>query len=142
MINVWKQKWQDAGWNPIVLTMENAKAHVAYQDVLEALPNDGGARALHWLSVAQAGGGWFSEHDVFPLNKAKLEILPNEGNLTVWENVVPSLVSGSSTEFARGAQLLAETIKGGGKHSAILALVQLSRNNLKGNTCCSFQHLR
>jgi hypothetical protein len=36
VINVWKHKWQDAGWNPIVLTMEKAKAHVAYQDVLEA----------------------------------------------------------------------------------------------------------
>jgi hypothetical protein len=84
--------------------------------------------------VAQAGGGWFSEHDVFLLRKCTHEILPNQGNLTVWENVVPSLVSGSSAEFARGAQLLAETIKGDGRHSDILALVQLSRNNLLGDT--------
>lgn len=133
-LKVWKQRWFAAGWEPVELTLEHAKLHKEYDSVLEILPRGGGLRALHWLSVAQAGGGWFSDHDVFPLHDFTREVLPNGGTLTVWENVVPSLVSGSAEEFARGAQMLAETVQGDSKHSDILALLQISRNSPFGSS--------
>jgi hypothetical protein len=129
MLKIWKSKWEDAGWDPVVLTIETAKSHSAYEAVLQTLSKGSGVRALHWLSVANAGGGWYSDCDVFPLHDFTNDILPSGGKLTLWENIVPSLVSGSAAEYERGALLLAQNMQDDGQHSDILALVQLSRNN-------------
>jgi hypothetical protein len=130
MIRVWNRKWEDAGWDPVVLTMENAKSHPSYSSVKEILPQGSiGDRTMHWLAMAQAGGGWFSECDVFPLRDFTQDTFPSDGALTLWENVVPSLISGSSSEYERGALMLAGSMHGASVHSDILALVELSRSN-------------
>jgi len=129
LLMVWKRKWFEAGWNPVVLTLQNARRHPNYKELMRLLPAGQGARCLEWLAVASMGGGWLAEYDVFPLHdfiEDGIE-LPYDGALTIWENVVPSLVSGSATEFTRGAMILAENMEEN-THSDILALVHLSRS--------------
>jgi hypothetical protein len=127
LLVVWKKKWWDAGWSPVVLTTENSKKHRSYEAIVSDIPC---TRLLQWLAVSQAGGGWFAESDVFPLRDFTKDghSLPNAGKLTIWENVLASLVSGTGEEFNRGAHLLVEHIADQGQFSDVLALVDLQRS--------------
>ena len=134
LLAVWKKKWWDAGWIPIVLTIQNAKKHVDFNVVKDRLPPGTATLSMQWMAVAQAGGGWFAGINVLPLRDFANDghSLPNSGKLTIWENVVASLVSGTSEEYKRAALLLAEHSKEEGKFSDVLALVDLQRSYLFG----------
>ena len=129
MLVVWKKKWWDAGWSPIVLSMQNAERHSNYETVLDELPDGNALHSFQWLAVAQAGGGWLADFDVFPLRDFTKDghSLPNSGKLTIWENVVASLVSGTSDEYTRAAMMLAEHMADQGQFNDMLALVNLQR---------------
>lgn len=88
LITEWKAAWKAAGWHPIVLTLDDAKKHVDYEDYapkLSKIPmlgvagvgHGGGGTVVYnqlcffrWLAVAAAGGGFMSDYDVFPISRA------------------------------------------------------------------------
>mmetsp|Transcript_15724 Transcript_15724/g.19170 ORF Transcript_15724/g.19170 Transcript_15724/m.19170 type:complete len:384 (+) Transcript_15724:167-1318(+) len=131
LLRAWQNKWNEAGWNAIILDMEDAKRHPRYQefeDQIQKVPMNGtGGSGLNrfynelcfyrWLAVAAVGGGWMSDYDVFPLaygsgmNKRQPAELPSGGTFSVYSIVsgsnpgagIPCLMSGSASEWERMA---------------------------------------
>merc|ERR1712157_517036 len=116
LLEVWKKTWEDAGWEPVVLTLDDARGHPDYRSFIAALEmaehklKDYDRMCfLRWLAMANSGGGWMSDYDTFPLfSRAKLDgnNLPNDGQFTCYSRHVPNLVSGSEEEWSRMVQLL------------------------------------
>ena len=123
LLLTWQREWRKAGWNPIILTLADAQNNVRYEEVMRTLenlpfPGDSGKQYnifcfLRWLAMAYAGGGWMADMDTFPLNDFRADgfLLPNDGKLTVWDNVVPSLVSGSQMEYQRTALSMVKNLQ-------------------------------
>ena len=120
LLEVWKKSWSDAGWEPVVLTLADAKKHPIYRRFIETFDTSGDTAKyrltnfdrmcfLRWLAMASSGGGWMSDYDTLPLFSSP-EIdghnLPNNGKFTCYSGHVPNLVSGSEQEWNRMAQLL------------------------------------
>mmetsp|Transcript_13596 Transcript_13596/g.19002 ORF Transcript_13596/g.19002 Transcript_13596/m.19002 type:complete len:343 (-) Transcript_13596:135-1163(-) len=119
MINSWSRAWEAAGWRTQILTLEDAKKHPQFDyfnKTLHELPFDKTFQEYdilcfhRWLAMVEVGGGWMSDYDVYPLNPLRGKVLPFGGKLTAYENIprgaVPSLVSGSSSEWNRMANTL------------------------------------
>ena len=116
LLEVWKKAWSDAGWEPVVLTLEDARKHPDYRRFIEAfeaaefrLKDYDRMCFLRWLAMASSGGGWMSDYDTLPLfSKPETDghDLPNDGRFTCYSRHVPNLVSGSQEEWHRMAQLL------------------------------------
>ncbi|KAJ8036883.1 hypothetical protein HOLleu_17540 [Holothuria leucospilota] len=115
ILSVWRNVWSSAGWRPHILTEEDAKRHPHYEELRQKfweLPTINTkeyelACFMRYVAMAAVGGGWMSDYDVIPYRlPACIEPL-NDGAYTVYETVVPSLVSGSSPEFTRVANLMA-----------------------------------
>lgn len=116
LLEVWKKAWYDAGWQPVVLTLEDAKRHEDYRRFIDAfeaadykLKDYDRMCFLRWLAMASSGGGWMSDYDTFPLYSRRAEDghnLPNGGRFTCYSRHVPNIVSGSQEEWNRVAQLL------------------------------------
>ena len=129
LLALWKRHWENAGWEPRILSLEDAKKHPSYDDYmsrLESLPMDGvsgkGKNRLYnqlcflrWLAMASAGGGFMSDYDLFPLGHGTGDLatlppvlLPNNGDFTVYSVVpnsqnaaVPCLMSAREEEWTR-----------------------------------------
>jgi len=114
--DVWKKAWKDAGWQPIILTIDDAKQHPDFERFERAFlkaeykaSNFQQMRVYRWLAMAVSGGGWMSDYDVLPLSvdlKRHGMNLPNEGKLTTYAKHAPCLVSGSAKEWNRVSSLL------------------------------------
>lgn len=132
LLALWKQEWSDAGWDPVVLSLEDAEKHPRFEEfkeTLEKVPLMGkGGRGVNifynqlcyyrWLAMAAVGGGWMSDYDVFPVrhvdegdhsdhNKA---FLPGDGYFTVHAIVsgsagsgIPCFMSGTADEWEKMA---------------------------------------
>lgn len=116
LLEVWRKTWYDAGWEPVVLTLDDAKKHPIYKRFIDAFETaEYDLRAydricfLRWLAMASNGGGWMTDFDTFPLY-SRPEIdghnLPNNGRFTCYSRHVPNIVSGSEEEWNRMANLL------------------------------------
>ena len=114
LLKAWRESWEEAGWNTKVLTLDDAKRHPHFDELLEKLQdsskNNKQARYenlcfLRWLAVAAAGGGWMSDYDVFPLTLTGEvgSTLPNDGIFTAHDGPVPALLSGTHKEWDRMA---------------------------------------
>ena len=118
MIKIWKDNWQKAGWNPVVLSRKDAESHPFYQEYIasikEKLMSKKGqtkteyelACFTRWLAVANRGGGFMCDYDV--LNKGgfrPLHEMPNK--LTAYQHFVPCLVSGSAESFLYACRIFA-----------------------------------
>jgi len=117
----WKLSWQNAGWNPIVLSLQDSKAKNSIK-LLSALlePLKLGAwenfRFYRWAAMAHEApplGGWMSEIDVFPLHITPEDgtTLPNKGTLTLHNGIEASLVSGAKSEWYRMLGYMTKVLK-------------------------------
>ena len=72
---------------------------------------------LRHFAMAVSGGGWMTDYDAVPyhMNAAIFgKNLPNDGQFTTYETIVPSLIVGNSAEWERVANaLLAEGVNAG-----------------------------
>jgi len=116
LIEVWKSSWSEAGWEPVVLNMGDAKRHPNYKFLAKTL-DDGLQFAdskdkynyfcfIRWVAMAASGGGWMADYDTFPLNLPASFELPNNGSFTGHASFIPNLLSGSSSEWNRMIGLL------------------------------------
>merc|ERR1711957_772639 len=103
VLDLWKELWQNSGWEPRVLTLDDAKNHPDYEiyrSLLLKLPNF--VSYARWLAMAEHGsGGWMVEYDTIPLGITILVglELPNNGLFTCYERNIPSLLSGNAVEW-------------------------------------------
>jgi len=136
----WKKAWKDAGWRPVVLTMEDAKKHPDFKKFEKAFKSAEYKISKYdqmcfyrWLAMAVSGGGWMSDYDTFPLFLDAYQdglTIPNEGKLTSYARHVPCLVSGSAGEWNRVSQLVLFSYLKHSKEfwSDMLALEEIQRN--------------
>jgi hypothetical protein len=109
LLEEWKKAWSDAGFEPRVLTLEDARTHPYFIPIDYAMEHtwlDGYNKMCiwRWVAMSNVGGGWMSDYDVFPLRPFPTEPLPHNGALTVHDRFIPDLVSGSSEEWIRVAK--------------------------------------
>lgn len=103
LLGLWKEEWSFAGWNPVVLTLEDAEKHVDYEKLkaeLDSLRLDtfGNLIFSRWIAMAAVGGGWYADYDAFPIREFPSD-LPNNGRMTVYDIASPTLASGSAAEW-------------------------------------------
>lgn len=117
LVDYWKQSWEEAGWEPRVLTLQDARQHPEYDALATKLDGtllDGYNKMCiwRWVAMAQAGGGWMADYDTFPLRDFThlARPLPNDGELSVHDRRVPDLVSGSSAEWIRLAHAILQSL--------------------------------
>jgi len=117
-LKVWREEWGNAGFETVVLTLDDAKKHPDFEEIeklMKPLFGSEGYNALcfyRWMAMAVVGGGWMSDHDTLPLNFPIDEglHLPNAGNFTSFQTYVPSLMSGTEEEWNRVFKLLIDAI--------------------------------
>jgi len=119
LIAAWKELWSNAGYEPRVLTLDDAKKHPDYEKYNELLSHASDKVYedsydfmcfMRWFAMAAQGtGGWMSDYDTFPLNMDPNNLaLPNYGAFTSYQRHVPALLSGSATEWDRMAHTVTD----------------------------------
>lgn len=130
IIEVWRHKWTEAGWNPVVLSMDHARRHARFQEFQDKLQhvsmpgsNEPGHDRAHgefgfyrWLAMASMGGGWLCDYDIFPVGfgtgtaQRQSPELPNGGKFSIFSLLgdfegapYPGLMSGDAAEWERMA---------------------------------------
>lgn len=74
LIDIWRRAWKAQGWEPIILTPKDAKAHPRYEELhakFAAFPTINPkeyevACFDRWIAMAQVGGGICVDYDVLP----------------------------------------------------------------------------
>lgn len=96
LITLWRHSWMALGVEPVVLNEWHARQHPMFERFDEAVrdmptvnhPEYERACYLRWLALAQAGGGFMADYDVFPKcgefpksmkSKGRLYILQQRG---------------------------------------------------------------
>lgn len=125
MLATWSNAWSEAGWDPRILTLEDAKKHPEFEKYSAPIMEITDPTAfiygnsynymclMRWLAMAaQNKDGWMSDYDTFPLSvKAKDGLdLPHKGRFTVYARYVPCLMSGSAKEWNRMAKSVIERV--------------------------------
>jgi hypothetical protein len=72
LIDVWRRSWAKRGWNPVVLTEQDAARHPRYPEFKKkfwSLPTEYGhnyevACFMRWVAVSARGGGMLTDYDV------------------------------------------------------------------------------
>mmetsp|Transcript_15759 Transcript_15759/g.24507 ORF Transcript_15759/g.24507 Transcript_15759/m.24507 type:complete len:354 (+) Transcript_15759:151-1212(+) len=107
LLKEWEAAWQQAGWDTKVLTVQDAKKHPEFEPLSRIIQTfDIGEYDklcfIRWIAMAATNsGGWMSDYDVFPLHDFRHEGVPNNGAFTMHDGYVPSLASGSKSEWLR-----------------------------------------
>lgn len=129
LIALWRDAWTRQGFEPFVLQEWHARQHPQfneYHNVVSQLPTVNSAayeRAcfIRWLALAQVGGGFMSDYDVFPRRDdfdGDLGLLPMTGRdlnkLCMFQsrNVCPSLVYAHKSVAERVCNLFVTTAGG------------------------------
>ncbi|KAJ8021041.1 hypothetical protein HOLleu_40796 [Holothuria leucospilota] len=116
LLDVWKNAWSEAGWNPHILSEKDARTHPEYQALRQkflSLPTVNNkeyevACFMRHVAMAAVGGGWMADFDTLPLHIPKCVSPPSGGAFTTWDNFIPCLVSGSAKEFTRLAHMMGD----------------------------------
>ncbi len=118
MLERWKEEWQKAGWETVVLDLSDAESHPYFDTMREAVSEvfktDLYNRFCFYrhLAMANSGGGWMSDYDTLPTNFPMEEAydLPNDGKFTSYQSFVPALISATADEWLRVSKLMVENI--------------------------------
>jgi len=121
LIRTWSRVWKSFGWNTVILSLDDAKNHLLFEEYNERLEKanvswieqQGFFRHLAMSTVKE--GGLFSELSIFPLEEVNLNdghryFLQNEGNFTCYD-ASASLLSGNHEEWNRITSLLINNIE-------------------------------
>ena len=111
-LEVWRDVWAKAGWDPVVLSQKDAERHPRYDEMVRRfseyptvnVPGYELACYLRYLAMAVVGGGFMTDYDVINVNvppPPTCDWLPNDGAFTTHEKFVPSVASGTAAEFDR-----------------------------------------
>lgn len=109
---VWAEMWASTGWNPVLLTIDDARQHTDFsKHVADGMGISHDVRYTRYLAMSTiTGGGWFSEYHLFPLypnlNETNVHSLPNRGKFTSFDRHVPTFMSGNQWEWTRMAHAL------------------------------------
>ena len=114
-VEVWRDVWAEAGWDPVVLSQNDAARHPLYDETVARVSrfpttNPEGyetACYLRYLAMAAVGGGFMTDYDVVNVNvppPPTCDWLPNGGAFTTHQRFVPSLATGTAAEFDRVAR--------------------------------------
>lgn len=110
LIDLWKQNWSGAGFEPVIIGPPQAEAHPLYPEYSRHVigmpmmnyhtPAYDHSCFFRWLAMAQVGGGLMADYDCFNAGFKPEEVEPEA--MTIYEPPhVPCLVSGSKSEFER-----------------------------------------
>ncbi|GFH61659.1 hypothetical protein CTEN210_18135 [Chaetoceros tenuissimus] len=119
MVDLWKKEWELAGFDPRILTIEDAKKNPYFEtmkaEVEQVFKTDVYNAYCFYRYLAMATvGGIMSDYDTmpvyFPIEEAMSDTLVNDGKFTSFEAHVPSLISASKEEWQHVAELLTEQI--------------------------------
>lgn len=119
LLDNWKKAWYDVGWQPRVISENDARLLPDYQELMGPLMSesliapDAVLEYKRWLAMAGAGGGWMADINTFPLNYfiRHGRTLPNDGMLTIYGVTIPALVSGTGNEYLRAAKQIGATFE-------------------------------
>ena len=111
-LEVWRDVWAKAGWDPVVLSQKDAERHPRYDEMVRRFseyptvnaPGYELACYLRYLAMAVVGGGFMTDYDVINVNvppPPTCDWLPNDGAFTTHEKFVPSVATGTAAEFDR-----------------------------------------
>lgn len=125
LLDVWKKAWEAEGWQTKVLTKNDAKSHPDFKSLnarLEKLHVTPYNRRCfwRWLAMAslhdedgeEAGGGWMSDYDLFPvgLTSERGVDMSKDGTFKSYSLHVPCLIHASSEEWDRIIHLMIDVI--------------------------------
>ena len=90
LLHLWKTSWEDMGWRAVILSLEDARIHPDYRDLLRRVksvplgikPDYNQYCFLRWMAMSAVGGGWMSDIDVLPLEGSNLLSPKNYGSGT------------------------------------------------------------
>ena len=126
----WEYAWQYAGFDTVILDIEDVKKHENYDEIRNFLDHEAFGEYdelcfLRWFAMVTTGGGWMSDYDVVPLKSLVPDEyfaipqqpsekdkdgnngfpLPLDGKFVVYDSNgrVPSLMSGSAEEWDKMA---------------------------------------
>ena len=130
--NLWKQSWQKAGWECVMLNSSHAKGtnqqiklgRKMAEDPTFRLTNQKlVARFMRWCALMSAGGGWMSDYDVLNIG-----FTPKDAEALEKENQLHLLLDRPSCVFYATKNMCANVIQ------MFLSSV-LSDNNVSRNEC-------
>ena len=109
LLKTWEITWHDAGWEPKILSMEDARQHPNFDRLYHTILGKRFSisiqeemQYLKYLAMASTyKGGWYADYDVFPLYMEAEHKLPNGGNFTMYDGYMSSLLSGTASEWDR-----------------------------------------
>mmetsp|Transcript_5820 Transcript_5820/g.9669 ORF Transcript_5820/g.9669 Transcript_5820/m.9669 type:complete len:304 (+) Transcript_5820:133-1044(+) len=124
LLEAWKAAWYDAGWDPKVISLDEAKRNPNYATFVAGLHQiklygNGGRNQeyneycfLRFLAMASVGGGTMADYDLFPLGKRTELQSTTPDRFTVYQQTlnkagpVPALCSGTKNEWDRIGQAI------------------------------------
>ena len=112
LLSFWKESWLQAGWEPVILSLQDAETHPRYhslKNTVQSLHLDEFSTLLfmRWIAMVSVGGGWYADYDVFPIRDFPEE-LPNNGTMTIFDVMSPTLASGNADEWTKTLDALLE----------------------------------
>ncbi|KAI2496897.1 hypothetical protein MHU86_17590 [Fragilaria crotonensis] len=118
LLEFWKASWQAAGWEPVVLGLDDAKRHPRYDQYeldLNSLRLDHFAMITFRRYLAMATtGGWMCEYDAFPLRDFRsqgLGALPYEGKFALYNIVSATLAVADADNWEATLRALLDDAK-------------------------------
>jgi hypothetical protein len=111
MLELWEKSWKQAGFEPVILSLSNAKSHPFYEEFVykitdihlkikqEALSNYGIACFVRWLAYAtQSNNEYVYVSDYDCVNNG-LEPIIKTDKLHLMDGACPCFVSGTAQQF-------------------------------------------
>lgn len=115
LLEFWKLAWTSAGWEPRILSRNDARDHPEYKDFLQNLTalnldSFGEIIFMRHFVMGAVGGGFLADFDSFPLRDFRSDglSLPFHGDFTIYDVFAVNLASGSSDAWLDIAKALVE----------------------------------